>query len=299
MPADNLEIIGFVPIIKGRPGFITPVFVRDNKHYVQDLTSNGVELLEIALDGRIEAMPRHVQVTDKGEAIFGFQIDDRRCIFGERATLASKLHKIAERFTDRPRLYESIARFLSLAPAVTPVKEIGLVWTEERIALLRRLWGEGLPASQIAKQIGGVTRNNVIGKVHRLGLAGRATPSRPSKRPIRAARPRLTTSRGEAPTVVVPNLEPLGPSDKIQTLKFDETMCKYPIGDPLDANFSFCGRGVKEGPYCEEHSRLAYQPNTPMPLRVSVQDIQEATAGIDVTGKSKKRARADSVSGKK
>ena len=63
-------------------------------------------------------------------------------------------------------------------------------WTEERVSLLRKLWTEGLSASQIAKQLGGVTRNAVIGKVHRLGLAGRATPSRPAKRPVRAARPR-------------------------------------------------------------------------------------------------------------
>src|SRR5215475_6768251 len=60
-------------------------------------------------------------------------------------------------------------------------------WTDERVELLKKLWQDGLSASQIAKQLGGVTRNAVIGKVHRLGLAGRATPSRPAKRPMRMA----------------------------------------------------------------------------------------------------------------
>ncbi len=56
-------------------------------------------------------------------------------------------------------------------------------WTEERMTVLKKLWAEGHSASQIAKQLGGVTRNAVIGKVHRLGLSGRSTPSRPVKRP--------------------------------------------------------------------------------------------------------------------
>src|ERR1700742_4940648 len=63
-------------------------------------------------------------------------------------------------------------------------------WTEERVAELKKLWAEGHSASQIAKKLGSVTRNAVIGKVHRLGLSGRATPSRPVKRPPRLARPK-------------------------------------------------------------------------------------------------------------
>ena len=63
-------------------------------------------------------------------------------------------------------------------------------WTEERVSELKKLWAEGHSASQIAKRLGSVTRNAVIGKVHRLGLSGRATPSRPVKRPPRLARPK-------------------------------------------------------------------------------------------------------------
>ena len=143
-------------------------------------------------------------------------------------------------------------------------------WTDDRVALLRKLWAEGLSASQIAKQLGGVTRNAVIGKVHRLGLAGRATPSRPAKRPVRASRPRVMGPSvprlrmpSSMPTVVIPDLEPLKLEDgnAATVLTLSDSMCKYPIGDPTDANFAFCGRGSASGPYCQDHARLAYQPS--------------------------------------
>src|SRR4051812_20746161 len=61
-------------------------------------------------------------------------------------------------------------------------------WTDERIELLKKLWADGLSASQIAAELGQVTRNAVIGKVHRLGLAGRAKVSTSSvARPARKA----------------------------------------------------------------------------------------------------------------
>ena len=62
-------------------------------------------------------------------------------------------------------------------------------WTDERVELLKKLWLDGLSASQIAKQLGGVTRNAVIGKVHRLGLSGRAAPSQPARPVFKAPRP--------------------------------------------------------------------------------------------------------------
>lgn len=147
---------------------------------------------------------------------------------------------------------------------------LNMGWTEERVATLRKLWAEGLSASQIAKQLGGVTRNAVIGKVHRLGLAGRATPSRPAKRPVRTARPRIvgpTAPRlrpaSTMPTVVIPELEPMALQDgrPATVLTLNESMCKYPIGDPTDPAFAFCGRGAAGGPYCADHARLAYQPS--------------------------------------
>ncbi|MGZ5850479.1 MAG: GcrA family cell cycle regulator, partial [Methyloceanibacter sp.] len=66
-----------------------------------------------------------------------------------------------------------------------------MAWNDERVELLKKLWAEGLSASQIASRLGGVTRNAVIGKVHRLGLSGRATSSRSaSPRPRRVQAPR-------------------------------------------------------------------------------------------------------------
>lgn len=154
-------------------------------------------------------------------------------------------------------------------------------WTEERVSLLRKLWAEGLSASQIAKQLGGVTRNAVIGKVHRLGLAGRATPSRPAKRPVRPQRPRVigpTAPRlrppSLAPAMDMPQLEPLKFEDgrTANVLTLNETMCKFPIGDPNDADFAFCGRGALGGPYCSDHARLAYQPSQARKRRQSEPD---------------------------
>lgn len=153
-------------------------------------------------------------------------------------------------------------------------------WNDDRVATLRKLWAEGLSASQIAKQLGGVTRNAVIGKVHRLGLAGRATPSRPAKRPVRTARPRVMGPSAPRlrepharPLVVIPDLEPMKLEDgkAASVLTLNESMCKYPIGDPTDADFAFCGRGSAGGPYCSDHARLAYQPSQAKKRRVAGQ----------------------------
>jgi GcrA cell cycle regulator len=146
-------------------------------------------------------------------------------------------------------------------------------WTDERVEVLKKLWLEGLSASQIAKQLGGVTRNAVIGKVHRLGLSGRATPSQPSRPAFRAPRPprpaissasahrRLEPRPDAAHRVAIrpaPYVEEPGTAT---VLTLGAHMCKWPIGDPATAEFTFCGRrSADEGPYCVEHARLAYQP---------------------------------------
>ena len=141
-------------------------------------------------------------------------------------------------------------------------------WTDERVATLKKLWLDGLSASQIAKQLGEVTRNAVIGKVHRLGLSGRATPSQPSRPAFRAPRPRPA-----AATPVAPRREtmlrqpPTPPAISVDlpgtatVLTLGAHMCKWPIGDPSTNEFSFCGRRAgADGPYCIEHARVAYQP---------------------------------------
>ena len=153
-------------------------------------------------------------------------------------------------------------------------------WTEERVETLKKLWAEGLSASQIAGRLGQVTRNAVIGKVHRLGLSGRATTSRmKSHRPRpraavakRLAKPRFRHGRqhGAARASIRPT-----PSltcrrwrswsfrsaerRSIETLA--ECDCRWPIGDPQEAEFHFCGKKKVAGlPYCEFHARRAFQP---------------------------------------
>jgi len=151
-------------------------------------------------------------------------------------------------------------------------------WNDERVETLKRLWAEGLSASQIATELGGITRNAVIGKVHRLGLSGRAkSPTTASPRPrkarahshmIRVARPTvrgntaLATAfeyESEAEPEVVDNVVPMG--QRRSLIELSEHSCRWPIGDPGDADFFFCG-GQTAGtvPYCPHHRRVAYQP---------------------------------------
>ena len=144
-------------------------------------------------------------------------------------------------------------------------------WTDDRVETLKKLWLDGLSASQIAKQLGGVTRNAVIGKVHRLGLSGRAAPSHPSRPAFKAPRPPRPMS---TPVARPRSLEPRAhhlpaprPAPFVElpgtatVLTLGRHMCKWPIGDPASDDFTFCGRRASdEGPYCIDHARVAYQP---------------------------------------
>jgi GcrA cell cycle regulator len=147
-------------------------------------------------------------------------------------------------------------------------------WTEDRVGALKKLWLEGQSASQIAKQLGGgVTRNAVIGKVHRLGLSGRAAPSQPARATFRPSRPRPAASPTQAPSAPrrIEAVQPRAVSPSVPApmpdlpgtatvMTLGAHMCKWPIGDPSSTEFSFCGRRSSEGVYCVEHARVAYQP---------------------------------------
>jgi GcrA cell cycle regulator len=154
-------------------------------------------------------------------------------------------------------------------------------WSDDRVELLTKLWGEGLSASQIAAALGGgVTRNAVIGKVHRLGLSGRAKPGAAAA--ARAAKPRSVVP---APAQIeVGRVPPRGPeqltraplvaaqswdgeqaeipeSQRVSIMELRDTTCRWPLGDPSKADFAFCGgRAVTGLPYCGHHCRIAYQP---------------------------------------
>lgn len=158
----------------------------------------------------------------------------------------------------------------------------GRAWTDERVDVLKRLWTEGLSASQIAGRLGGVTRNSVISKIHRLGLSGRATPTRTvaAKKP-RARRPNVNGGKSQSVRLQPSKLAsllaltdepfkpaayeeldiPLAERRTIETLT--ECNCRWPIGDPQDADFHFCNRKKVMGfPYCEFHARRAFQPRS-------------------------------------
>ncbi|WP_173796289.1 GcrA family cell cycle regulator [Hartmannibacter diazotrophicus] len=154
-------------------------------------------------------------------------------------------------------------------------------WTEERVERLKALWAEGLSASQIAGELGGVTRNAVIGKVHRLGLSGRSKPQaqptarpRKTREPTHPMRPSAPASVGntalKADVEELPAAEPEAKTsprpevidfERATILTLTEHTCKWPIGDPSREDFFFCGRHSEAGiPYCAHHARIAYQP---------------------------------------
>jgi GcrA cell cycle regulator len=131
-------------------------------------------------------------------------------------------------------------------------------WTDDRVALLRKMWGEGKTAAEIARELGGVTRNAVIGKAHRLRLSNRISPiqqnSKKASRPMRAgvAAP-PTGSKAKAFKAVIK-------VKGIRLTELKEKMCRWPLGDPKEADFLFCGCAAAPGlPYCGDHARIAYQ----------------------------------------
>ena len=144
-------------------------------------------------------------------------------------------------------------------------------WSEPRITTLRTLWLDGLSASQIAKQLGGVTRNAVIGKVHRLGLSGRGAPSAPGRTarisPPRPARPRRAVVRPSRvmapprPPVAASVTVPEGPGLVTDMARLAVHACKWPIGDPKSPDFSFCGRHA-DGRYCVAHETQGVRAGT-------------------------------------
>ena len=113
-------------------------------------------------------------------------------------------------------------------------------WSDDRVEQLKSLWTEGLSASQIARALGGVTRNAVIGKVHRLGLAGRASPSR-AERPRVSMSPKVPSLRSHAPAAPVVEEDPLTLDDGnfATVLTISDRMCRWPIGDPSACGISF------------------------------------------------------------
>ena len=138
-------------------------------------------------------------------------------------------------------------------------------WTDEKVAKLKELWGKGNTASQIAEIIGGISRNAVIGKAHRLNLSAKIkTRSVTSNGNYESSNDNknLKLKRGRRSKfkslIIEKDFEPENP----KTLEeLDENSCKWPIGHPNEKNFYFCGRtSLKDFSYCKLHLLYAYQP---------------------------------------
>lgn len=157
-------------------------------------------------------------------------------------------------------------------------------WTDERVMLLKRLWIEGKTAAEIAKLIGGgVTRNAVIGKAHRLKLSGRISPIQENVRSETGVGRVVATARKTQKSSVtkVSNREIIAPvhippveenycyGDGVSLVELKDRMCRWPIGDPKEDGFKFCGGPAEEGvSYCSHHCRVAFQVNTKSKLRI-------------------------------
>lgn len=171
-------------------------------------------------------------------------------------------------------------------------------WTNDRVNLLKQLWGEGRTASEIARELGGVSRNAVIGKAYRMKLSGRASPikhnseelpssahmvnssvassakagtgnltripaneqqnKKESPEPIKARKTAGNSNTGAKKSLVEEKKNNIGTKLKLANLR--ERMCRWPSGDPQDKDFHFCGERTLPGmSYCEKHSAMAYQ----------------------------------------
>lgn len=136
------------------------------------------------------------------------------------------------------------------------------MWNDERTQALREMWAEGLSASQIAGRIGSVTRNAVIGKIHRLGLSGRARRERDNarrhKEPIgQKAIVGELFRKVHLPSEPVSFAEDLVPTVR-NLLDLEAHHCRW---IPGEVRGGFCGRNVVNGlVYCEFHAKRAYVP---------------------------------------
>lgn len=165
-------------------------------------------------------------------------------------------------------------------------------WTDERIALLKKMWKDGKSAAEIAKSLAkGVTRNAVIGKAHRMGLSGRPSPiKKPAEAPkkeatkapkkevkevkevkVVAKKPVVPVVTGVKHNPLIREVAPPRPQAKeefpadggVALIDLSERMCKWPFGDPREDVFTFCGRNIRPGtPYCPEHAGMAYQSSS-------------------------------------
>ena len=153
-------------------------------------------------------------------------------------------------------------------------------WNDEKVAKLKELWGKGNTASQIAEIIGGISRNAVIGKAHRLNLSAKIKTRSTSVNKNyenKSENKNIKLGRGRGnrfkSLIIEKDFEPENPK---QLEELDDSSCKWPIGHPDEKNFYFCGRtSLKDFSYCKLHLLYAYQPKGKKEDVLEKEDVPE------------------------
>jgi GcrA cell cycle regulator len=138
-------------------------------------------------------------------------------------------------------------------------------WNEEQVATLTQLWKEGFSAAQVAQQLVGFSRSAVLGKIHRLGVAGREAPSRPRAVSGPSAAAQKATSHGGKRRAKARrrlaglNDVPFDVPPTATLASLTEHGCRWPIGEPGEIGFGFCGRlRAPRGAYCAGHAQMSF-----------------------------------------
>jgi GcrA cell cycle regulator len=137
-------------------------------------------------------------------------------------------------------------------------------WSEERTAKAVELWKEGHSAEHIARRLGVESRSAVLGKMFRMGLC-RQSGTNTGKSGMVAARVERAVSKPPPPVALVESVTANEPSPVGKQLaQLERHHCRWPIGDPRQEGFHFCGRPPIPGrPYCSAHDKLAWAPRKP------------------------------------